>query len=134
MRMLGLSPKLRKEDRNVQMYSEGAPCDLIKLEYYHGELTKKQAKRILEECGGRVSFTLHTTRNAVFLSVRHDGDFISYEIERYPGKYKLRNEEASFEVIQELVSYYQNQNEESGIFIGEPCTRGLREGKLFSDL
>ncbi len=85
------------------IYTKGLPVDSEK-EWYHGELTRKQAEKTLRD-NGSDCFLIRESKGSLVLSLINHGETQHYKIINQLGWYSLIGWSSKFEELNELVEY-----------------------------
>ena len=89
------------------IYFKGKPVDLMKCNWYHGNVSEEQAKITLESMQFCNSFLVRHLENKLILSCRFLG-WISHDIiHRSPGGYHLEGKEEEFKSVPEMIKHYK---------------------------
>ena len=86
------------------IYSKGEPVELLKMSWFHGQITEEQAEKKLT----KQSFLVRQSSSKLFLSRKLDaGSVLSNEILYSPTGYRLKGRGEQFADLAALLRYYQ---------------------------
>ena len=92
----------------ISAYAKGEPEDLTKHSWYHGNITKQQAKAGLKRQEFDNRFLVRVSDNNLILSKCING-WISHDIiQRSPKGYQLEHRNRIFKSVSEMIAYYQH--------------------------
>ena len=90
---------------NSGIYSKGKPTDLMKYDWYHGNISEEQAEVAI---GGTLmnSFLVRHSDNKLILSYKAKGWRFHDIIHRTPEGYRLEGKEKVLETVLEMIVHY----------------------------
>ena len=102
-------PSHHYETINEQgIYSEEKPTDLIKHNWYHGNITEEQVDVILQSTEKHDIFLVRQSAKNLILSTRIRGWKSHDIIHHSPRGYHLEGEKEVFQTVPDMIAYYQH--------------------------
>ena len=102
----GTSSDLPHHYKISGIYSKGKPTDLMKYNWYHGNISEEQAEVAMNYGKGNTFFVQHT-ENKLILSYRIKGWRTHDIIHRSPKGYHLEGKEKVFKTVSEMIEHYK---------------------------
>ena len=100
----------------------GVPVELIKNDWFYGEMTEEMVERVLSIGNGN-KFLVRQLGNSLILSSRILGWRHCYVIERSPRGYFLEGKDMYFKNISEMLTHYQKVPIVKNQVLGTACNR-----------
>ena len=119
----------------IANYSKGVPVELIKHDWFYGEMTEEMVERALS-IGNDNNFLVRQSGNSLILSSRLRGWRHCYVIERSPSGYNLEGKSMHFKNISEMLTHYQKVPIVKNQVLGTACNRkssGIIKGMTFEN-
>ena len=88
------------------IYSKGKPTDLMKYNWYHGNISEEQAEIALSD-GADNRFLVRQSENKLILSYRIRGWRSHDIIHRSPEAYRLEGKEKVFRTVPGMIEHYK---------------------------
>ena len=119
------------------IYSKGKPTDLMKYNWYHGNISEEQAEIALG-AGTDNAFLVRHSGNKIILCCRIRGWRSHDIIHRTPEGYRLEGKEKMCTTVHALTEYYQQHPIRRGQVLGNPANRASsgtwKTGKATTDI
>ncbi len=114
------------------IYMKGLPVDSDK-EWYHGELTREQAEKILRNNGSDCFIIRESKEGSLVLSLVNHGEIQHHKITNPLGWYSIDGWSKKFKELSELVEYISTHKyiptTSCEIFVGEICKKRMTRNK-----
>ena len=119
------------------IYSKGKPTDLMKYNWYHGNISEEQAEIAIDD-GNMNRFLVRHSENKLILSHRTNGWKSHDIIHCTPEGYRLEGKEKVCTTAHELTEYYQQHPIRRGQVLGNPADKASfgtwKTGKATTDI
>ena len=102
----GTSSDLPHHYKTSGIYSKGKPTDLMKYNWYHGNISEEQAEVAISYGESNTFFVRHT-ENKLLLSYKIEGWKLHDIIHRSPKGYYLEEKEKVFKTVPEMIDHYK---------------------------
>ena len=103
-------------------YSKGKPTDLIKYDWYYGNITEQHAILMLE--GSSTNRFLVRESNQNLILTKQINGWISHDvIHRSPEGYHLEGKRGVFKTVSEMITHYQQYPIKGNQVLGRPAKK-----------
>ena len=106
---------------NSGIYSKGKPTDLMKYNWYHGNISEEQAEIAID--GNMNRFLVRHSDNKLILSYITNGWKSHDNIYRTPKGYRLEGKKKVCSTVHGLTEYYQQHPIKRGQILGNPADK-----------
>ena len=91
----------------IEVYSQGKPADLMKYDWYHGNITREQADLAIRQSGNSNLFLVRNSGHTLILSKQIRGWNSHDTIHHSPEGYHLEGKQEVFKSVPEMIAHYQ---------------------------
>ena len=132
--ILLISETMLTSSQEDPLYSVGCPIHLLKYAWYHGKLSNAEANQLLTSKEGSCFLVREDKDNvgSLLLSVKNHKVVSHFNINRGPGWYQVDGTSKQFELIADLVVYYQSNSltDNPMVLLGSPFLKNIDQSLL----